>query len=340
MKTTAFVSTAVLLATGCVNTGVERSRPHPFVCGEIPVAYAEWQGVRRPALTEGLDLHTSDAVLDTASADTWHELLAHSSVPADLRAGTESLLQALLVKMDVHAWNAAHADVIGFKGTRVFIENRPLTANQPAASSSENALPTAGERPLVARKEILFKQGAAIKTGVALDGMIQGDGFFQVELPGGGTGYTRAGDFVCKDSGELVLGNSDGYRLKDAPTIPDDVPRDKVGITSDGRIVAQRADGAMHDLGQLTLARFANPGGLRQLSANVFAATQESGPPLLGRPGENGLGLILPGCLECSNSDGLGELAALKAVHARFQATLVMLRLVATEGGTDDQTRR
>ena len=47
---------------------------------------------------------------------------------------------------------------------------------------------------------------------------IEGDGFFQVQLPSGEVGYTRAGAFHVNGEGLLVT--NDGYAVQPAITIP------------------------------------------------------------------------------------------------------------------------
>jgi flagellar basal-body rod protein FlgG len=167
--------------------------------------------------------------------------------------------------------------------------------------------------------QIRFTQGSAMQTGLGLDAMIQGDGFFQVELPDGRTAYTRAGNFVRNADGELVLGNSIGYRLKDTPTIPDDVSTDQVSIGSNGQVVALTPDGTQQVLGQITLARFANPGGLIQYGANVFLQSEASGDPTEAEPGLSGTGTLLPGTLELSNTEAVTELVELIKTQRVFQ---------------------
>ncbi|MEW6250427.1 MAG: flagellar basal-body rod protein FlgG [Planctomycetota bacterium] len=232
-------------------------------------------------------------------------------------------MQALATKIDVIANNIANADTVGFKAARANFQDLLYQLRaQPGVQTSEDswaALPTeVGLGVAVSNTQVIFKQGSATPTGNPLDAMIQGDGFFQVELPGGAIGYTRAGNFVRNADGELVLGNSFGYRLKDSPTIPEDVPNDEIGISADGRIIVT-SDGQSQDLGQLELARFVNPCGLLQDGANIFLATPASGDPIEGRPGEEGLGLLMGGHLEQSTTESVAELVELIKAQRVFQ---------------------
>ncbi|MBU0640599.1 MAG: flagellar basal-body rod protein FlgG [Planctomycetes bacterium] len=233
-------------------------------------------------------------------------------------------MQALSTKIDVIANNIANAETPGFKASRVNFQDLlyQLRAQPGVQTSTETNTPLGTQIGLgvaVSNTQILFKQGSAMQTGFGLDAMIQGDGFFQIELPGGGRAYTRAGNFVRNANGELVLGNSFGFRLQDSPTIPEEVSTDMVALSSDGQVVATRADGTIENLGQITLARFANPSGLIQQGSNVYLQSGASGEPIEGQPGEDGMGHLIPGHLELSTTEAVTELVELIKTQRVFQ---------------------
>ncbi len=233
-------------------------------------------------------------------------------------------MQALSTKIDVIANNIANADTVGYKSARAnFQDLLYQLRSQPGVQTSdetETALGTQiGLGVALSNTQTMFRQGSAMQTSEPLDAMIQGDGFFQVELPGGGIGYTRAGNFIRNANGEIVLGDSFGHRLKDSPSIPQDVPVNSVGITADGRIVATGSDGKVQDLGQLQLARFVNPAGLLQQGNNLYTQTQASGEPIEGVAGQSGMGTILPGSLEQSTTEAVSELVELIKTQRVFQ---------------------
>lgn len=233
-------------------------------------------------------------------------------------------MQALSTKIDVIANNIANADTVGFKSARANFQDLLYQIRaQPGVQTSEETsspLPTQiGLGVALSNTQLRFTQGSVMQTGLSLDAAIQGDGFFQVELPDGGTAYTRAGNFVRNAEGELVLGNSIGYRLKDSPTIPDEIPTSQVSITPDGQVVAINADGEQEILGQFELARFPNPGGLIQNGANVYLQTEASGEPVEASPGLEGMGTLLPGTLELSNTEAVTELVELIKTQRVFQ---------------------
>lgn len=62
-------------------------------------------------------------------------------------------------------------------------------------------------------------------------------------------------------------------------------------------------NGIIRTLGQVTLARFANPQGLLESGNSTFQEGVSSGPPFLVTPGNFGAGTIRAGSIELSNTD-------------------------------------
>ncbi|QDT02748.1 Flagellar hook protein FlgE [Rubripirellula lacrimiformis] len=74
-------------------------------------------------------------------------------------------------------------------------------------------------------------------------------------------------------------------------------------VGEDGNIRGVFSNGVTRDLGQVQLARFANPVGLEARGLNLFAKGVNTGLPVQGAPGENGIGSVIGGALELSNTD-------------------------------------
>jgi flagellar basal-body rod protein FlgG len=119
--------------------------------------------------------------------------------------------------------------------------------------------------------------------------------------------YTRDGGFKLDNQGRLVT--SDGYLLEPELTIPQDVQH--VSIGEDGTVSVTTADGQAQDLGQIQLARFLNPAGLRTIGHNLYLPTATSGDPVTGTPGENGFGSIVQGAIEKSNVKVVEEMVSM-----------------------------
>lgn len=91
-------------------------------------------------------------------------------------------------------------------------------------------------------------------------------------------------------------------------------------IGEDGTIRGVFSNGIGRDLGTLRLARFTNPQGLEQRGQNLFAQGINTGLPVEGRPGENGIGTIVAGALELSNTDIGGDLVELVLASTQYRS--------------------
>jgi flagellar hook protein FlgE len=74
-------------------------------------------------------------------------------------------------------------------------------------------------------------------------------------------------------------------------------------IGEDGIVRGVFDNGISRALGQVRMARFTNPAGLEQRGQNLFGTGANSGLPVQGNPGENGLGTLIAGAVELSNTD-------------------------------------
>lgn len=74
-------------------------------------------------------------------------------------------------------------------------------------------------------------------------------------------------------------------------------------IGEDGIIRGVFSNGVTRSLGQIQLARFANPAGLEQVGQSMFREGVNSGLPLTGDPNSNGIGKVVAGARELSNTD-------------------------------------
>ena len=151
----------------------------------------------------------------------------------------------------------------------------------------------------------VFQQGDYQRTDNELDVAIEGNGFFQVNLPSGEKAYTRAGALKTDAEGKIVT--SDGYTIEPSLTIPARTTSNS--IENDGSVSVQiQGQTAPQSLGRLELATFINPTGLRAIGKNLFMETDASGTPTTGNPGQNGIGTVLQGFLEMSNVNVMQEM--------------------------------
>src|SRR5580704_441828 len=118
-------------------------------------------------------------------------------------------MNAQQTNIDNIANNLANANTNGFKMRRTQFQDLLYQSFvQPgAASGSQTIVPSGlqiglGTRP--ASNEIIFTQGNFEETDNPLDLVIQGKGFFQVQLPSGQLAYTRDGGFQLDANGNIV----------------------------------------------------------------------------------------------------------------------------------------
>jgi flagellar hook protein FlgE len=91
-------------------------------------------------------------------------------------------------------------------------------------------------------------------------------------------------------------------------------------IGEDGTIRGVFSNGTARTLGEVRLARFINPEGLEQRGQNLFAQGINTGLPIEGQPGENGLGTVSAGALELSNTDIGGDLVKLVLASTMYRS--------------------
>lgn len=163
----------------------------------------------------------------------------------------------------------------------------------------------------------VFVAGDVKKTDLPLDLAIRGKGLFEVTLPDNSLAYTRGGSLQLDKEG--VLTTAEGFVLNPAIRIPPDATR--LTIESSGRVLATLPDERDPvEVGTITLVDFVNPTALRPLGDNLYLPTDNSGDPIPGRPGEQGLGLLAQGFLEASNVQLVDEFVNLIVAQRAYEA--------------------
>jgi flagellar basal-body rod protein FlgG len=232
-------------------------------------------------------------------------------------------MEAQQSQIDTIANNIANVGTTGFKRSRTEFQDLFYeTLRAPGASGTDGSiLPTGvqvGHGVKLAAVNTPYTPGDRLNTGNPLDLAIDGQGFFQIQRPTGETVYTRDGTFKLDANGNVVT--TLGY-----PLIPNmTVPQDTISITvlPDGTVNATIAGQIQPtQLGQLQLARFANPSGLRTAGGNLLEATQASGDPQVGIPEQQGFGGIAAGFLEGSNVEVAEELVQMILAQRAFEVS-------------------
>ena len=213
-------------------------------------------------------------------------------------------------RTEVIANNLANVNTTGFKRSRAVFEDLLYQTVQGATIVGQPDMTTTpaiqiGRGVKLAAVTRLHEQGPMELTERPLDIAIEGDGFFQVQLPNGQIAYTRDGGFDVSDEGAIVT--RQGYTVIPGIAVPADATR--LSISRTGVVSAQQGEaGELKELGRIELARFANPTGLLTLGDNLYSETPAAGYPLLGFAGEDGFGSTIQGALEGSNVEIVREM--------------------------------
>lgn len=230
-------------------------------------------------------------------------------------------MEAQQVRIDTVAHNLANVTTSGFKkGRPEFQDLFYEVLRSPGATTADGAsLPTGaqvGHGVKLGSVGKIYAQGQMLGTTRALDVAIDGDGFFQVQRPGGETFYTRDGAFQLDRDGNMV--NSQGFPLVPNIQVPTDAL--EVTILDDGTVSALVAGSSTaSNLGRIELARFANPAGLRALGGNLLTPSEGSGDPETGVPQDPGFGSLSSGFLESSNVNIAEELVQMILAQRAFE---------------------
>ncbi len=230
-------------------------------------------------------------------------------------------MEAQQTQLDAIAHNLANSATNGYKrGHAVFEDLMYQNMRQAGANSSDQTqLPTGLQMGLGVRTVAMarnFSQGNLQQTTNNLDIAVKGNGFFQVQMPDGATGYTRDGAFQVNSQGQMVT--SSGYLLQPGITIP--AQAQSVTIANDGIVsVTLPNQTTPQQVGQIQLASFINMPGLEPRGENIYTETAASGAPAVGTPGSGGLGHVAQGFLEGSNVNMVEELVGMIQTQRAYE---------------------
>lgn len=230
-------------------------------------------------------------------------------------------------QIDVVSNNIANVNTTGYKKQRAeFADLFSQVLQYAGTNTSETTQSPTGIEVGVGVRNVsvqkLWEAGNPMQTGNSFDMMINGAGFFQIQLPDGTTAYTRDGQFKLDREGNIV--NSKGYQLVPNITVPENLRNNQnaaIGVSEDGLITATIAgDTQSQELGQIEIANFINPAGLHSLGDNLYINTDASGDPIVGAPNQEGRGAILQNVLERSNVKLVEEITELITGQRAYEA--------------------
>ena len=236
-------------------------------------------------------------------------------------------LDAQDMRMRVISNNLANVNTTAYKADRANFETLAYqTITSPGSpSTAESNYATGlnlGTGVRIQGTSRIDTQGSMQTTGSSLDMALDGDGYFQVQMPGGTLGYTRAGNFSRSAEGLLVT--SEGYQVQPGITIPEGASSLTIG--TDGTVSAiVPGQTTAAQLGQIQVASFPNSAGLAAKGDNYLTETAASGTANLGVPGQDGRGNVRQGMLEASNVNVVEELVDMIETQRAYEVNSKMI---------------
>jgi flagellar hook protein FlgE len=247
--------------------------------------------------------------------------------------------------LDVTSNDIANVNTLGFKSQRTTFKDSlsqlQRGGSAPNAQQGGSNAIQVGLGVQLSSIDNNMQGGAFQSTGNPLDVALQGEGWFRVTggnppapaagaynpaIPAGNTvQFTRAGNFARNQEGYLVTQDGQYVIARSSATGADsfvNIPNGatNLSIGQDGSISFDAPSGGGRvTAGYLSLAKFANEGGLERISSNRWAASSASGTEAVGLAG-GGYALMNPGMVEMSNVDLAQEFTNMITAQRGFQA--------------------
>jgi flagellar basal-body rod protein FlgG len=235
-------------------------------------------------------------------------------------AATGLLAQQLNV--EVISNNIANMVTTGFKRQRPEFQDLLYQSQRRIGATSSDAgtvVPSGIQLGLGVRTASVYRiieQGNLLGTGATFDVAIQGRGWFRVQLPSGEDAFTRAGSFQLSPTGQVVT--ADGDPVQPGITIPNNAL--EISINANGDVEVKIAGQVTpQNVGTFDLVSFPNAAGLEAIGDNLLLETPSSGAPVVGTPGNDGLGTRVQGFLETSNVNSVSEITNLITAQRAYE---------------------
>jgi flagellar basal-body rod protein FlgG len=249
----------------------------------------------------------------------------------------KTTLYAFQRKLQVITNNISNAQTVGYKEQRVELETLfPLAFERAITEFDETG--AMGKR----RRKIMefgtgvrissisrnFNSGTIEITNQPLDlAVAGGPGLFQFRLPDGTFAFSRAGNLHQDAEGNVV--SASGYPLEPALKLPRNTTQ--IIINEEGRVFVQvNNESTPSEIGQIMLASFQNPAGLKESGQNLLVETTASGEPNYETPGKNGVGKIQQRALEFSNVNIVEQMMNMVMVQRIFDVAVKAINAIDT----------
>ncbi len=202
--------------------------------------------------------------------------------------------------------NIANSQSTAYKRERLLAEGMPDPVQDPQRARLGVS---------VTESDLIFAVGTAVATGDPLNFAINDDAYYRVTTNSGETAYTRNGNLGVDPAGQVTLF---GQQLDPPIAVPPGARAVQVG--SDGNITAVDQQGNTLQAGEITLFRFSNPKGLRDIGGGLYTESANSGDIFGGRPGVGEFDALLTGFLEGSNVDIADEMTQMMIAQRIYTA--------------------
>ncbi len=228
-------------------------------------------------------------------------------------------MESQQMNLDVISNNLANVNTAGFKKSKIEFQDLLYeTSRAPGADQGNGTqLPTGlqvghGSRAVATSR--IFTEGDLTQTGGNLDMAIQGDGFFEVQMPDGTLAYTRDGALKTASDGRITT--SEGLVVQGGFQ-PVATGTTSITVAPNGQVTTTGSGGTQTF--RVQLVRFANPAGLQSVGRNLYKETPASGTPETGNPDENGFGSLQQGYLEMSNVKVVEEMVNMIVAQRAYE---------------------
>lgn len=211
---------------------------------------------------------------ETQQADgpgTTTEMVVYDSLGLPLKIRVTTVLEEKNPTNTVYRWYASSA------------ENEPLEGVTTVVGNGLLEFDSNGDLSLATQNRVSIQRNTTASESP-----------LEVELDFDSVKALGQTDALNNPISSLSLTSQDGF----APGVLSDFI-----ITDDGLIQGQFSNGTQRTIGQMLMAKFTNNSGLRQVGDSMFAVGVNSGEPIIGTPGEEGIGTLSSGAVELSNTD-------------------------------------
>jgi flagellar basal-body rod protein FlgF len=226
-----------------------------------------------------------------------------------------SSLAALERWQDAVTQNISSSQVIGYKKRTV--EFSVVAAGEVQTDSRQKIGHGEGQSMYYpsASYGISFKDGENSPTRRNLDLAIDGEGFFEVQLPDGAKAFTRAGDLHLRPDRTLVSSQNQPILSNTGAPIQLLPGQSEISINTDGAV---RQGG--NTIGRISIVKFDDEKKLVPITAGLFRYIGGTDPVTVDKP------QVLQGYLEGSNVAPLREMVDLVNIARAYEANQKLIQ--------------